>query len=111
MSRLRAMPPNLRPGTAADTRAAFDLFRDSLEDMLVRSGYETAEGLAATPREELWRQKYEGLYEHLAATASAFWVAEEDGRLAGYARATERDGLVELTELFVSPGAQSGGLG
>jgi GNAT superfamily N-acetyltransferase len=49
--------------------------------------------------------------EHLANSASAFWVAEHDGRLVGYARAFLREHSLQLTEFFVSPEAQSSGIG
>ncbi len=50
---------------------------------------------------------------HLAAHAAEWWVAEDpsDGSLLGHARSVEREGLFELSELFVRPGAQSSGLG
>lgn len=50
---------------------------------------------------------------HLVEHAAEWWVAEDpsDGSLIGHARSIERDGLFELTELFVRPGAQSAGLG
>jgi hypothetical protein len=43
--------------------------------------------------------------------AAEWWVAEEEdsGRLVGFARSIERDGLLELTELFVLPNQQSRG--
>ena len=48
---------------------------------------------------------------HAAETADKWWVAEEDGRVVGYARSTLRDGIRQLTEFFVRPGAQSAGIG
>jgi hypothetical protein len=51
------------------------------------------------------------LYEHLAQTDEQFWLAYRDDQLAGYARSILRDGLLELTELFVHPESQSVGLG
>jgi hypothetical protein len=51
------------------------------------------------------------LYEHLAATGDRWVVAEDDGRVVGYARSIKRDGERELTEFFVRPDAQSGGIG
>ena len=51
------------------------------------------------------------LFEHLARTAHEYWVAEEDGRIVGYARSILRDGNLELTEFFVLPAAQSACIG
>jgi GNAT superfamily N-acetyltransferase len=47
----------------------------------------------------------------LAQRAEAFWVAEQDGQVIGFARSILQDGVRELTELFVLPGVQSGGVG
>jgi GNAT superfamily N-acetyltransferase len=47
----------------------------------------------------------------MAATADHWWVAEENHRLSGYARSILRDGVRQLTEFFVRPGTQSGGIG
>jgi GNAT superfamily N-acetyltransferase len=53
------------------------------------------------------------LFEHLAATADRWWIAEDEtnGSMMGYARSIVRDGVRELTEFFVLPSAQSGGIG
>jgi GNAT superfamily N-acetyltransferase len=58
----------------------------------------------------LWERR-KPLYEHLAAVADQFWVAEEAGQVIGFARSIFQDGLQELTEFFVLPGHQSGGIG
>jgi GNAT superfamily N-acetyltransferase len=58
----------------------------------------------------LWERR-KTMFEFLARTASQFWVAERDGEIVAYARTMEHDGLQELTEFFVSPLQQSGGLG
>jgi hypothetical protein len=51
------------------------------------------------------------LYEHLATTSDRWVVAEDDRRVVGYARSIRRDGERELTEFFVRPDVQSGGIG
>ena len=53
------------------------------------------------------------MFEHLAATADQWWIAEDEatGRAVGYARSILRDGVRELTEFFVLPDAQSAGVG
>lgn len=51
------------------------------------------------------------MFEFLAQTAAQFWVAEKDGDIIAYARSTEHDGLMDLTEFFVSPDQQSAGVG
>jgi GNAT superfamily N-acetyltransferase len=100
-----------RPGTAADSFAAFQIFREAVMDLGQRQGVAAVTG-GGDPGfvDELWEQR-RPLFEHLAASAEHFWLAEQDGQLLGYARSTLRDGLRELTELFVRPGAQSLGVG
>jgi GNAT superfamily N-acetyltransferase len=61
-----------------------------------------------------WWHSAEPLHRQLAHMAAEWWVAEEaggSGRLAGFARSIERDGLLELTEFFVRPAQQSRGVG
>jgi len=60
--------------------------------------------------ESLWKKR-RPLFEYLAASAAHFWVAELDGEVIAYARSIEHDNLQELTEFFVLPGQQSGGVG
>jgi predicted GNAT family acetyltransferase len=59
---------------------------------------------------EAWKQ-WHGMYAHLEKTAAEFWVAENEGEMVGFARSTERDGLLELTEFFVDPQTQAKGVG
>jgi ribosomal protein S18 acetylase RimI-like enzyme len=102
---------NIRPGTPDDTYDVFLVFELALRDLNRRLGRtepmsaDSPEGLA-----KMWDFR-RPLYEHLAGTADQFWVAERDGRIVGYSRATLHDGLQELTELFVLPEEQSSGLG
>jgi GNAT superfamily N-acetyltransferase len=103
------MAPEFRPGTSADSRACFDLFVESVSELGHRLGVETITG-GAEAVEQLW-PKRESLFAHLISGSDRWWVAEEDGHLLGYARSILRDGVRQLTEFFVRPGAQSAGLG
>lgn len=98
---------NIRRGTPADNRPAFDVSMLALKDLFVRQGYEWK-----LEPEAFW-QVMEPLVSHVAGHAAEWWVAEDrsDGTLIGYARSVERDGLFELSELFVRPDRQSAGLG
>jgi GNAT superfamily N-acetyltransferase len=60
-----------------------------------------------------WWGSGESLHHLLARLAAEWWVAEEtdSGRLIGFARTLERDGLLELTEFFVLPDVQGKGIG
>jgi len=100
-----------REGNIEDSHSAFQVFVKSIMDYSERMGVMAITG-GNDPAviESLW-QKRRPMFEFLAKTASQFWVAEQDGEIVAYARSVEHDGLQELTEFFVSPGQQSGGIG
>jgi GNAT superfamily N-acetyltransferase len=98
-----------RPGTAADSRACFDIFERTIDDLGQRTGG-AANSTADDPAAWDIRRP---LFDHLAATGDAWWIAEDEvkGSPIGYARSILRDGVRELTEFFVLPETQSGGVG
>jgi hypothetical protein len=98
-----------RPGTIADSRACFEVFETAVDDLVRRSG-NAVNATAGDP--DAWEIR-RPLFEHLAATGDRWWIAEDEstGSLFGYARSIVRDGVRELTEFFVLPGAQAGGIG
>ena len=99
-------PPVIRPGTLADARQTFDVFLEAIVDLAARLGAPWEPN-----PEEMW-PRMEPLLGMLAAHAAEWWVAEgPDGQLLGYARSVERGGLFELSEFFVRPAHQSGGIG
>ncbi len=101
----------IRPGTPDDSYAAFLVFEETLADLAHRLGL--ARGTDWSDPEKLarmWAQRG-SLYQHLAEHATQFWVAERDGRVQGFSRSLLRDGVIQLTEFFVRPGEQSGGVG
>jgi GNAT superfamily N-acetyltransferase len=101
----------LRPGTVADSYAVFEVFEHTFSDLSQRLGSTTptsATDPVALVR--MWEER-RPLYEHLANTAEHFWVAEQEDRVIGFARSILRDGLRQLTELFVLPSQQSSGVG
>ena len=106
------MPITYRPGTLADSRTVFDIFTISLMDFGQRSGVVAITGgNDAEVMASLWLTR-QPMFEHLTNTAEQFWIAEEAaGQAIGYARSVLRDGCRELTEFFVLPGRQSGGVG
>ena len=93
----------------ADSRAVFEVFIASLIDLGKRLQVETITG-GAEDIEKLWAKRAP-IMTHAAETADRWWVAEEEGRIVGYARSTLRDGIRQLTEFFVRPDAQSAGVG
>ena len=106
------MTPTYRVGTVEDARAVYEVFAHTIADLERRMGTPETDN-AWTDRAvvaERWERR-RPLLEHLARTAERFWVAERDRQVIGYARATLRDGVRELTEFFVLPGHQAGGVG
>jgi GNAT superfamily N-acetyltransferase len=97
----------LRRGTPDDSRAAFELGIAAVRDLMARQNHPLT-----LDADAFWLvlQPY---LSHLAAHAAEWWIAEDpsDGTMLGHARSVERDGLFELSELFVRPGEQSAGLG
>ncbi len=104
-------PITYRPGTLADNRATYEIFQVALLDLSRRtgtipiSGGTDAEALAA-----MWSRR-RSLWTHLAETADQFWIAEAGEEAVGYGRSIVRDGVQELTELFIRPDRQSAGIG
>jgi GNAT superfamily N-acetyltransferase len=99
--------PVFRRGTPDDSRPAFDLSMAAVGDLFERQNHP----LAIDP-DAFW-EVLQPYLSHLAAHAAEWWVAEDsaDGTLIGHARAVQRGGLFELSELFVRPNAQSAGVG
>ena len=99
-----------RRGTLADMRATNAVAEGSFDDLSRRNGWSDAEPIDEAGLEQEFEAQHT-LYVHLTETAEQFWVAERDGEIVGVARSTLRDGLRQLTELFVAPEAQSAGIG
>jgi GNAT superfamily N-acetyltransferase len=104
-------PINFRPGTLEDTYGTFLVLEEALADLLSRLGITDPTSLAGPEKLEKTWQRRRSLLEHLTRTAYQFWVAEQAGEVIGFARSTLHDGVLELTEFFVKPGVQSGGVG
>jgi GNAT superfamily N-acetyltransferase len=105
------MAVTYRQGGVGDSAAVFEIFFRSISDFGRRTGVTPISG--ATDKqvvEEVWAKR-RSMFEHIARTSDAFWIAEHDGRPVGYARSIIRDGSQELTEFFVLPAEQSAGVG
>lgn len=105
------MPISFRCGTIDDSFTVWKVFADALLDLSQRQGVMAITGANDADDAETFFARRKSLFEHLARTAHEFWIAEEDGRAVGYARSILRDDVLELTEFFVLPNAQSAGLG
>jgi GNAT superfamily N-acetyltransferase len=103
------MSTNFRPIEPADDRATSEVLIAAIEDLGRRTNQE-ANSTAGLPPDEAWERR-RPLWEHLRTSSERGWLAERDGRIVGYARSILRDGLRELTEFFVLPDAQAGGIG
>lgn len=100
-------PFRVRRATPDDSRAAFDVFIASVQDLARRLNNPWD-----VDPEVQWR-KTTYLYERLASHAAEWWIAEdsETREPIGYARSIERGGLFELSEFFVRPDRQAVGVG
>ena len=101
----------LKPGTVADSYPVFLVFERAYADLTRRLGIARETSIADPEKlARMWDTR-RPMYEHLAATADQFWLAKRDDKIVGFARSILRDRLRLLTEFFVLPGEQSGGLG
>lgn len=102
---------SFRLGTTADSYTAFALFEETFADLARRMG-QTEETSWADPAElaRMWEIR-RSLYDHLAATADQFWLAEQGDKAVGFARSIVRGQVRQLTEFFVLPNVQSASVG
>ena len=105
------MTVTYRRGTPEDSYAVFQVFTQSIMDLGTRTNTMTITG-GKDPEvlRSLWERRGP-VFEFLARTAAQFWVAENADGIVGYARSTEHDRVMDLTEFFVLPHQQSGGVG
>jgi len=100
-----------RQGMEDDSYTVFLLFEHALADLLKRFGSQEETSLADPEALARMWERRRPLYEHLTRTADQYWIAENDGEAVGFARSIVRDGVQQLTELFVKPGVRLSGLG
>ena len=100
-----------RRGALDDSYAVFQVFVKTIMDYSARMNVMGITG-GNDPEvlKSLW-EKRKPMFDYLAQATRHFWVVERDGDIVAHARSIEHDGLIELTEFFVLPGQQSGGLG
>ena len=100
-----------RRGTADDLVAAHTLFLDTISDLVWRMGIQDGDRVPSPEERSEDFRRWQPILHYLTATADQYWIAERSGELMGFARSILRDGVRELTEFFVSPNAQSDGIG
>ncbi len=105
------MTIEIRRGTSEDLFGAFVVFRLALHRL--NQSLEMA-----SPEEKPDPESFSAYFEifrtysdHLWQTADQFWVAEDEGEIIGFSRSIRRDGIRQLSELFVHPEMQSKGVG
>ncbi len=100
-----------RRGTLDDSKNTFDVFRQSIMNLGDPLGVMPISGGHDPQVMQNLLARRKSLFEHLARTSDNFWVAEQDGKVIGFARSILRDGVRQLTEFFVLPEHQSAGVG
>ena len=100
-----------RQFTADEMRWVFPVFVESLQGLLIRLGDEGLGDVRDPDVIEAMWQLRRSLLLHLSRTSDQNWVAERARQPIGYARSVLRDNVRQLTELFLIPSAQSGGIG
>ena len=100
-----------RKGVVEDSYAVFQVFTQAIMDLGTRMNTMTITG-GNNPGvlQSLWQGR-QPMFDFLARSAAQFWVAEDGEKIIGYARSMEHDGVMDLTEFFVLPNQQSGGVG
>jgi len=101
-----------RRGTIQDSHSLYSVLAQSLCDFDRRTGTPDHENGWNDPAvvAELW-ESLQPLYLHLATTADQYWVAQQENQIIGYARSILGNDIRVLTEFFVLPAHQSGGVG
>lgn len=101
----------IRPATPADTPAVLHVIRDSIRDLEPRLTDEPPPSPEISPEEMAGWERLLPVLEFLAQQGHAWWVAEQAGQVVGHARSVLMGDVLELTEFFVHPSVQSGGIG
>ena len=103
------MPLKLRKFEPRDRQPVYQLFRESIWDLMLQNGIAGPDD--KNDIDEFFRQQKD-LYLHLERTATEDWVAEDEANgLVGWARSIERDNHLQLTHFFVATTDQGSGVG
>jgi GNAT superfamily N-acetyltransferase len=105
------MTIEIRPGTSEDLFSAFVVFRLALYRLNQSLELASPENKSNPENLSTHFEIFRTYTEHLFQTADQFWVAEDEGEIIGFSRSILRDGIRQLSELFVNPDKQSQGVG
>lgn len=101
----------IRPGTQEDLFGAFVVFQLALHGLYHSVGQALPEDKPnpedLSPAFEYFRM----FTEYFMQTAEQFWIAEDEGEIIGFSRSIVRDGIRQLSELFVHPDKQAQSVG
>lgn len=101
----------IRPGTQEDLFDVFVVFQLALHGLYQSVGQASLEDKPnpedLSPAFEYFRM----FTEYFTQTADHFWVAEDEGEIIGFSRSMVRDGIRQLSEIFVHPDNQAQGVG
>jgi len=101
----------IRTGTSEDLYGIFVVFQHALHGLYHSVGQASPED---KPDPEYLINAFEyfrPVSEYFMKTADQFWVAEDQGEIIGFSRSIVRDGIRQLSELFVHPERQAQGIG
>ena len=102
---------SFREGRAGDLRAVFGLYERAMADTARLVGASSGGEIGDGEIEANWKLE-RPLVEFIAAQdGGCFWIAEDGGELAGFARVVRFGRMEQLTEVCVTPDWQSRGLG
>jgi len=101
----------IRPGTREDLFSIFVVFQHALHGLYQSVGQAKVDD-KPNPENLLAGFDYFRMFsEYFTQTADQFWVAEDQGEIIGFSRSIIRDGIRQLSELFVHPDQQAQGVG
>jgi GNAT superfamily N-acetyltransferase len=95
-----------------ENEAVARIFARGYNDLLARAGYPAC---VDVDDPAAWKAAFErdrrAVFEHLGENGSESWLAEDADGAQGYARSIVRDGVRQLTDFWVLPDRQTGGIG
>jgi hypothetical protein len=100
-----------REGRPGDLRPAFGLYESGIRDTARGMGAPDAGELEEAEIEANWKLERPLIEFMSAQDDGCFWIAEDDGELAGFARVVRFGRLEQLTEVCVAPDRRGRGLG
>jgi len=101
----------IRPGTKEDLFGAFVVFQLALHSLYQNAGLASPDDKPDPESLSPAFEYFKMFTEYFAETAEHFWVAEQGGEIIGFSRSMVRDGIRQLSELFVHPDKQAQGVG